>query len=333
MVREEDARVAREDDARARRGGATGAASRCGCGAAGGGAGSRPVIDGDGQGDMTLFHRPSTRGRGNRALLAWLCIGSLLLMGLVVVAGRLLMPGAMATDFSAKMLAPSWSHPFGTDQMGRDMFARTCAGLSISLFVGLLASLATGALALALAMIAACGGRAADAVVSWLIDLVMGVPHIVLLLLISYSLGRGFWGVAVGVSLTHWPGLARVLRAELMQAKCEPYLKVSAALGVSRWRRAARHLLPAVVPQLIVGMVLSFPHAILHEASITFLGFGLSPDVPAIGVILAESMGYLTAGAWWLALLPGLVLIGCVLLFDVMGSSLRRLVDARTSQE
>lgn len=281
----------------------------------------------------TVFHTSKSRGRGGRARLLGMALFAVALLVAVGLAGRALAPVAMTTDFSAKMLAPSPSHPFGTDQMGRDMLARVLAGLSTSLLVGAIASLATAAIALALALASAYGGRAVDALVLWLIDLVMGVPHIVLLLLISYALGRGLWGVAVGVALTHWPGLARVLRAELMQARREPYLEASEALGVSRMRMAVRHLLPAIAPQLIVGTVLSFPHAVLHEASITFLGFGLSPDEPAIGVILAESMGYLTAGAWWLAVLPGAVLVACVLLFDALGSSLRRVLDARTSQE
>lgn len=281
----------------------------------------------------TVFHASGSHGTGGRARLLGMALLAFALLVAVGLVGRALAPAAMVTDFSAKMLAPSPAHPFGTDQMGRDMLVRVLAGLSTSLLVGAIASLATAAIALALALASAYGGRAADALVLWLIDLVMGVPHIVLLLLISYALGRGLLGVAVGVALTHWPGLARVLRAELMQARREPYLEASEALGVSRMRMAMRHLLPAIAPQLIVGTVLSFPHAVLHEASITFLGFGLPPDEPAIGVILAESMGYLTTGAWWLAVLPGAVLVVCVLLLDALGSSLRRVLDARTSQE
>lgn len=294
-----------------------------------------PCRDGgrESRGEPTTFHVPVYRGGGNRARLLRTCVACTALLLGAALAGWLLASRAGSTDFAAKMLAPCLEHPFGTDQMGRDMLARTLAGLSTSLFVGLCASVASAVISLVLAVVAAYGGRAADACVSWLTDLVMGIPHIVLLMLISYALGRGFWGVTVGVALTHWPSLARVLRAELMQARRERYIEVSEALGVSRARIALRHLVPAVVPQLVVGAVLSFPHAILHEASITFLGFGLSPDEPAIGVILAESMGYLTAGAWWLALLPGAALVGCVLLFDAMGSALRRLVDARTSQE
>ena len=232
---------------------------------------------------------------------------------LIGVAGALLAPVAARTDFAQANLAPTLEHPFGTDWMGRDMLARTLAGLATSLGVGIVAACASSVIAFVLAAVAALGGEAADAVVSWVIDLVMGIPHIVLLVLVSYALGRGATGVMVGIALTHWPSLARVLRAEILQLKAAPFFSASRALGVSSLRLAATHVVPHVLPQYLVGLVLLFPHAILHEASITFLGFGLSPEQPAIGVILSEAMGYLTAGSWWLAVFPGLALLGTVL--------------------
>ena len=282
---------------------------------------------------ITSFHEPETRPASNRRrMLFGLVVGASALL-VIAFIGFMAGDAAMATDFAAKNLAPSLAHPFGTDWMGRDMLLRTLAGLSTSLFVGLLAAGASSLLALALAGIAAFGGPRADALVSWLIDLVMGIPHIVLLILISYALGKGFWGVTVGVALTHWPSLTRVLRAEIMQCREQPFVAVSSHLGVGRVRLVLDHMLPYVLPQLIVGLVLMFPHAILHEASITFLGFGLSPDQPAIGVILSESMSYLSAGMWWLAAFPGVALVACVALFARLGDLARRLVDARTVQE
>ena len=177
------------------------------------------------------------------------------------------------------------------------------------------------------------GGKKADAVVTWLIDLMMGIPHIVLLILISYALGKGFWGVTIGVALTHWPSLARILRAEILQCASSDFVAAAARLGAGRLAIAARHMVPYVLPQFVVGLVLLFPHAILHEAAITFLGFGLPPEMPAIGIILSEAMGYLSAGLWWLAVFPGLALVVCVMLFDVVGTSLRKLVDPAYAQE
>ena len=280
-----------------------------------------------------LLHAPEVRERGNRRRLLAGILCAAALLAAVVVAGRLLAGAAGAVDFGAKNLAPCSAHPFGTDWMGRDMLARTLAGLSTSVFVGLLAAACSGAIALALALVAALGGRVADACVGWLVDLVMGVPHVVLLILVSYALGRGFWGVTLAVALTHWGSLARVLRAEALQVRGRPYMALARAAGASRLDLALHHVLPAIAPQLIVGVVLTFPHAILHEASITFLGFGLSADEPAIGVILSEAMQYLSGGEWWLALLPGAALVAVVLAFDRLGSRLRALVSAESAQE
>lgn len=269
----------------------------------------------------------------NRRRAFALALGGALLLAAVVVAGLMAGPAAQATDFAAKSLPPSLSHPFGTDWMGRDMLARTLAGLSTSVLVGLLAATVSSVIALILGCAAALGGKRVDAVVSWMIDLMMGVPHIVLLVLISFALGKGFWGVTIGVAVTHWPSLARVVRAEVLQCRQSKFVEVARKLGQSPARIALRHMVPYVLPQFVVGLILLFPHAILHEASITFLGFGLPPEQPAIGVILSESMSYLSTGAWWLAVFPGLALMATVLLFDVAGQNLRKLVDPHTAQK
>ena len=269
----------------------------------------------------------------NRRRAFALALGGALLLAAVVVAGLMAGPAAQATDFAAKSLPPSLSHPFGTDWMGRDMLLRTLAGLSTSVLVGLMAAVASSLIALALAAAAALGPRWADHAVSWLIDLMMGIPHIVLLVLISYAIGKGFWGVTIGVAVTHWPSLARVVRAEVLQCRESKFVEVARKLGQSPARIALHHMVPYVLPQFVVGLILLFPHAILHEAAITFLGFGLPPEQPAIGVILSESMSYLSTGAWWLAVFPGLALMATVLLFDVAGQGLRKLVDPHTAQK
>ena len=288
----------------------------------------------DGRADsMPVLHAPQTsRGGNRRRMLAGIVAAAAFLVA-VVVAGRLLWDAALATNFGEKNLAPCAAHLFGTDWMGRDMLARTLAGLSTSVFVGLLSAGCSALIASALAVVAALGGRRADAAVSWLTDLMMGIPHIVLLILVSYALGRGFWGVTIAVATTHWGSLARVLRAEILQVKDAPYIKLARAAGAGRVQVVARHILPAVLPQLIVGAVLAFPHAILHEASITFLGFGLSADEPAIGVILSEAMQYLSTGEWWLAVLPGAALVAVVAAFDRLGALLRALLGAKSVQE
>jgi len=283
--------------------------------------------------DENVLHRPIKRQMNNRVFTLVLGIGAAVVLATLVIAGLLLAQAAMQTDFTAKNVSPGFAHFFGTDWMGRDMFLRTLAGLSTSVLVGLIAAAASAVIAIILGSLAALGGKKVDAVVTWLIDLMMGLPHIILLVLISFAIGKGFWGVAIGIALTHWASLARVIRAEILQCKQADFVAVAAKLGQSRLQIALKHMVPYVFPQFLIGLILMFPHAILHEAALTFLGFGLSPDVPAIGVILSESMAHLSAGMWWLALFPGLALVGTVLLFDLAGSSVRRLIDPNTSQD
>lgn len=245
----------------------------------------------------------------------------------VAVAGIICHDAAMVTDFSRKNLAPSLAYPFGTDWLGRNMFYRTLTGLSMSILIGVCAAGVSAVMALILGLAAATLGKKADSVITFLIDLVMGIPHILLLLLISFALGKGLRGVIVGVALTHWTSLARLIRGEVLQLKQSEYIQIARKLGHSNLEIARKHMLVHLLPQFLVGLVLMFPHAILHESSITFLGFGLSTEQPAIGVILSESMKYLIMGKWWLALFPGIMLVLTVVLFDLGGTSLRKILD------
>lgn len=222
--------------------------------------------------------------------------------------------------------APSVRHIFGTDWLGRDMLARTLKGLTLSFSVGLLAAMVSAMIALVLSLLASMN-KIIDQIVTWLIDLFLSVPHLILLLLISFAMGGGFSGVVVGLALTHWPSLTRVLRGEMLQVKTAQYVKISQQLGKSHVWIARKHILPHLLPQLFIGLILLFPHCILHEAAITFLGFGLPAEQPAIGIILSESMRYLSTGKWWLAVFPGMSLLLMVFLFDIVGQSMRKWID------
>lgn len=251
----------------------------------------------------------------------------------VCVCGVLIPEEAVTGSYLAARLAPSLAHPFGTDALGRDLFLRTLKGLSVSLLIGAAASVVSAVAAVLIGAAAAAGSRAVDAAVGWLIDLVMGVPHTILIILISFTLGRGVKGLLVGIAATHWCSLARLIRGEVMQLRTEPYAAISRRLGKSSGWVLRHHFLPHLVPQFIVGLVLMLPHAILHEASVSFLGFGLPPEQPAIGIILSESMRYLSAGMWWTAVLPGAALVLVVLLIDRVGEQLRTLLDPYSAQE
>lgn len=267
-----------------------------------------------------------------KSMLCWVIFCAVFLAA-IAVAGSLCSDAARATDFSRKNLMPCLEYPFGTDWMGRDMFARTLKGLSMSILIGTFAAAISAVIALFLGICAATLGKKADAVITWIIDLIMGVPHLLLLILICVAVGRGLKGVVIGVAFTHWTSLARLIRAEVLQLKESPYVKIAGRLGKGRFYIAWNHIIPHLIPQFVVGLVLMFPHAILHEASITFLGFGLTSEQPAIGIILSESMKYLVLGKWWLALFPGLALVFTVMLFYLLGENLRKLIDPGSVHE
>lgn len=271
---------------------------------------------------------PAGRGRVALLLSASVAIGAL--VGVALLAWWLPDDGLL-TRLDARALPPSLTHWFGTDALGRDMFTRTVEGLAVSLRVGLLAAAGASAIALLMGLLCALGPRI-DALVSLIIDATLSVPHLVLLILVSFALGGGVRGVIVAIAVTHWPSLARLVRAQLLQVLACDYVRIARGLGRSPRAVAIGHVLPHVMPQLLVGAVLVFPHAILHEAAMSFLGFGLEPHLPATGLLLAESMRYLGAGWWWLALLPGASLLMLVLAFERVGAGLRRVLEPRESQ-
>lgn len=251
----------------------------------------------------------------------------------VYLSGTFLSDELIQADFSQKGLSPSLKHPFGTDMLGRDMLVRTIKGLSVSIVVGVVASSVSAVIAVIVGVIAATGKSWLDHLMNWLIDLVMGIPHTVLLILISFACGKGLKGVLIGVAVTHWTGLARIIRSEVLQIRSQQYIEVSKKLGHSSWWITVHHILPHMVPQFLIGLILMFPHAIMHESGLTFLGFGLSPEQPAIGIILSESMKYISAGMWWLAFFPGLMLVIIVLLFDRLGENLKKIIDPYSAHE
>ncbi len=273
------------------------------------------------------------KGKNMRQRARLLLIIAVIFLAGVAAAGVLCRDAAMVTDFSRKDLAPCLKYPFGTDWLGRNMFYRTLTGLSMSILIGVCAAGVSAAMALVLGVAAATLGKKTDSVISFFIDMVMGIPHILLLVLISYAAGKGLKGVVIGVALTHWTSLARLIRGEVLQLKESEYIQIARKLGHGNFEIARKHMLPHLLPQFLVGLVLMFPHAILHESSITFLGFGLSSEQPAIGVILSESMKYLITGKWWLALFPGLMLVLTVVLFDLGGTSLRKILDPGSVHE
>lgn len=273
--------------------------------------------------------RPRLLGDRRTRVLAYLVLAAVVLVG-VVVAGTLAQDAARTPHLDAVNEGPTAGHWFGTDRLGRDMFARTLVGLRLSLVVGTVAALASTVIAIVLASLSVTIGGWAATAVNWLVDLFLALPHLVLLILLAFALGGGTQAVIIAVAVTHWPTLTRVLQAQARQVVSSEYVATSRALGTGAFRLARRHLVPHLLPHFVVGTALMFPHAILHEAALSFLGLGIDPTQPAIGILLADSMKVLSAGMWWLAVLPGVCLLVLVKLVDSIGENLRSILDPRS---
>lgn len=258
----------------------------------------------------------------NRALFRLFV--SLALLSILIIYGWLIYGAEVPMDLMVRRQAPSTTYWFGTDSLGRDLWLRCFQGMTTSLQIGLIAAFASGLLAMFTASLCAVN-KSLDYLVRGLIDSMLALPHLLLLVLICFTLGGGKHGVILAVAFTHWPKLALILRAEILRIRETDYVMLSHRLGNSNFYRWRHHLLPLLLPQWIVGTLLMFPHAVLHSAALSFLGFGLAPHEPSLGILLADALRYLSSGTWWLAFFPGLILVGLVLIFDQFARALQQL--------
>lgn len=262
-----------------------------------------------------------------------LIIAAVIYLAGIFFWGLFMDPACYDVNYAQKFLMPGPGHPFGTDFVGRNMFYRCIKGLSNSLMVGVLAATVSSVIALVLGTASAVFGGWVDKFVNWCVDLCMGLPHLVLLILISFMMGKGVKGVTVAVALTHWPSLTRIVRSEVMQIRSAQYVQAAYKMGATKMQVAVRHIFPHVLPAYLVGLILLFSHAIMQEAAITFLGFGMPAEMPTVGVILSEAMNHITTGKWWLAFFPGLMLLIAVILFDMIGENLKKLWNPGSGNE
>lgn len=251
-------------------------------------------------------------------------IFSSLLLGMMAVYGVSLLSVDVPIDLQARYLPPGASHWFGTDNMGRDLWLRCFQGALTSLQIGVGAAICSGVIAMLIASLTLIH-PVMDQALRLIIDTLLSLPHLLLLILICFTVGGGMRGVVLAVAFTHWPKLALILRAEAQQIRTSDYMTLAQRIGNTRWYCWRAHYLPALSSQWLVGTLLMFPHAVLHSAALSFLGFGLAPHDPSLGILLADALRFFSNGSWWLALYPGLMLLLIVLLFDLCVRAIRDL--------
>ncbi|MBC2876267.1 MULTISPECIES: ABC transporter permease [Streptomyces] len=238
-----------------------------------------------------------------------------------------------AVDLAAKLRAPSAAHPFGTDEVGRDLLLRSVYGLRVSLLVGAVAALVATVVGTAVGALAGALGGWADRVVMRVVDLFSSVPHLLLGIFVVAMFRPGVGPVIASIAVTHWLSTARIVRAEVLSLRSRPFVDAAVSGGSSRLRIAVRHLLPGVLPQAGLAAVLMIPHAIWHESALSFLGLGLPTHQASLGNMVQAARGSLLAGDWWPTLFPGLFIIVPTLAVAGLAAAWRERLSPRRRSE
>lgn len=249
---------------------------------------------------------------------------------LVVSLVALLFPydAAQDRDLINRLEPPSLEYPLGTDELGRDILNRIWHGTALSLEVGLIAVALALLLGASLGLLAGFFGGWLDLFITWLMDILLAFPSVLLAIAIVAVLGPGISNTMLAVGIVQIPIFARLVRAQVLALRGLEYIQAEEALGVGRGRILLRHILPATFPILIVQSTLSIGSAILDAAALGFLGLGALPPAPEWGLMISRGFGYFTA-APWISLFPGLAIMVAVVGFNLLGDGLRDALDVR----
>jgi peptide/nickel transport system permease protein len=271
--------------------------------------------------------------RFRRSTLSVVGLAICVVLLVIAIVGPYVVPypehvaGGIATR--ARFQPPSLRHWFGTNELGQDVFSLVIAGARISLLCGL-AVVAIGTVAGSIVgAVAGYFGGWVDEVLMRLTDLKLTIPGLILAMAIAAALGPGLTNMIIAVSLSWWPGYARLVRGEVMAKKEELFVAAARALGASHWRLLSVHIMPNVAGPVIVKMSLDMGFAILTVAALGFIGIGIKPPTPEWGSLLAIARGYMPE-YWWTAVFPGAAIFLAVFGFNLLGDGLRDVLDPKT---
>jgi peptide/nickel transport system permease protein len=277
------------------------------------------------------WRRGLYRFRGSTLSLVGFAICVFLL--LVAVFGPSMVPypehvtGGIAPR--ARFQPPSLKHLFGTNELGQDMFSLVVAGTRVSLLCGLAVVFVGATVGTIFGAIAGYFGGWVDEVIMRLTDLKLTIPGLILAMAVAAALGPGIVNMIIAVSLSWWPGFARLVRGEVLAKKEEVFVLAARALGASHFRLLRHHILPNIFGPVIVKMSLDMGFAILTFAALGFIGIGVKPPTPEWGSLLAIARGYMPE-YWWTAMFPGLAIFLAVFGFNLLGDGLRDVLDPKS---
>jgi peptide/nickel transport system permease protein len=257
--------------------------------------------------------------------------------GLVVIVAFILLAAfaplivpydPIATSWSLVRRAPSSLHWFGTDDLGRDILARVIYGARASLLAGAISVTIALGIGVPLGMLAGYRGGFIDALISRITDAMLACPFLILAIALAAFLGPSLGNAMIAIGISATPVLVRLTRGQVMSVKVEDYVEAARAIGNPRWRIALFHILPNIMPALLVQATLSIAAAIIAEAALSFLGLGQQPPAPSWGSMLNAAQRFLT-NAPWMAIWPGLAIFLVVLSLNLVGDGLRDALDPR----
>lgn len=237
--------------------------------------------------------------------------------------------GANQTGAGPLLSAPTWTHPFGTDNFGRDILTRVLAGGRVSLWTGLIAVSISLVVGVPLGAVAGFVGGRFGAVVMRIMDVLLAFPQLVLAMAIAAALGPGMTSAMLAVGIVGIPEFARIMYSQAVSLREREYVEAGTAIGLPRLTILWRHVIPNALAPIIVRATLGMGYAILTAASLSFIGLGAQPPLSEWGVMISDGRSYILTGEWWLTTFPGLAIATSILGFNLLGDALRDVLDPR----
>jgi peptide/nickel transport system permease protein len=284
---------------------------------------------------------PSGRGRAGlaRALrhtiaenpLTLFAAALFVLLLLAAVFGGAVAPyDPLATNSSSALQPPSFAHPFGTDHLGRDVLSRVIAAAQVDLGIAVSAVALSFAVGLLLGAYAGYFGGWTDRIVGRLVDTIMAFPLFVLAMGIVAALGNTVWNIVLATAIINLPFYIRFARAEINARRDAGFAEAARLGGNGPFRVLHVHLIPNILPPMMVQVSLNMGWAILNAAGLSFIGLGVRPPTPEWGIMVSEGANYIFSGEWWIFFFPGMALVLSVFCFNLLGDGLRDLIDPRS---
>ncbi len=262
--------------------------------------------------------------------VAVISVGIIVIIMLMAIFAPVLTPyDPGRQDLLARLKAPSPEHLLGTDELGRDVFARMLYGSRVSLLIAIIPTALAVLLGMIMGILSAYYGKVADLIIMWMADVTLAFPGMLLAMAIMYTFGGSFVSVLISIIIMEWGSIARIVRTATMSIVENEYIQAAKTMGVRKIVVVIKHIIPNLIPTLIVLFTLNVPASILSESTLSFLGIGIQPPDVSLGLMVNQSKGVLFQMPW-LALTPSAMIMILVLSFNYLGDALRDILDPKT---